>query len=172
VRRVIPAFLLLCCASQPIVLAQAHGQLRVSAPHQKVHLAFTLDGESRRELAQSLDACKAVEVRYIAELRKQRMFWPDLSFARTLVRNRAVCDEKSQSRTLQRMVDGAIVATATAVDQSAVLAFMSETGDVAAFQGISYPRYSYSVRVKSVLVTSPDQPRETGVLAQARLEIR
>jgi hypothetical protein len=158
--------------SAPKVQAQAHSQLKVSAPDQRVHLTFKLDGDSKRELHQSLDECKVVEVRYIAELRKQRMLWPDLSFARTTVRNRALCDGKSHSRTLQRRVDGSIVATTTEMNDAAVLAFMSETGDVSAFQGVTFPSNSYSVRVKSVLVTGPDRVGQTGVLAQAHFEIR
>jgi hypothetical protein len=158
--------------SHPTVQAQAHSRLDVSAPDQRVRLTFTLDGDSKRELQQSLDECKAVEVRYIAELRKQRMLWPDLSFARTMVRNRALCDGKSQTRTLQRMVDGSIVASTTEMDHAAVLAFMSETGEISAFQGVPFPSNSYSVRVKSVLVTERDRVGETGVLAQTHFEIR
>jgi hypothetical protein len=165
----VAAFLL---GSAPTVQGQAHSKLQVSAPDQRVQLTFTLDGDSKRELQQSLDECKAVEVRYIAELRKQRMLWPDLSFARTTVRNRALCDGKSHSRTLQRRVDGSIVATATEMNQAAVLAFMSETGEVSAFQGVTFPSNSYSVRVKSVLVTESDRVGQTGVLAEAHFEIR
>jgi hypothetical protein len=171
-RTIILALLVLCCGKNPIVHAQAQSQLNVSAPDRRVHLTFALDGDSKRDLQQSLDACTAVEVRYIAELHKDRMLWPDLRFARTMVRNRAVCDETSRRRSLQRTVDGSIVASATETDQAAVLAFMSETGDVAAFQGVRFPSYSYSVSVRSVLVTTSDHDRETGVLAQARFEIR
>ena len=165
----VAAFLL---GSQPKVGAQEYSQLNVSARDQRVRLTFTLEGDSKRELQQSLDECKAVEVRYIAELRKQRTWWPDLSFARTTVRNRALCDAKSHSRALQRMVDGSIVASTTEMNHAAVLAFMSETGEIAAFQGITFPRNSYSVRVKSVLVTEPDRVGQTGVLAKAQFEIR
>jgi hypothetical protein len=170
--RAVAALLIGCCGSQPIVQAQAHSQLSVSAPDRRVHLAFTLDGDSKRELQQSLDQCNAVEVRYVAELRKQRMLWPDLSFARTTVRNRAMCDGRSQRRALQRVVDGSIVATTTETSDAAILAFMSETGDVSAFQGVAFPSYRYSVRVKSMLVTPLDPVRETGVLAEARFAIR
>ena len=166
------AFLLLCFGSQTVAQTQERSQLNVSTPDRRVHLTFTLDGVSKRELEQLLDECRPVEVRYIAELRKERMLWPDLSFARTTVRNRMVCDEKSQTRTLQRMVDGSIVASTTEMNHATVLAFMSETGDVSAFQGVTFPSYSYSVRVKSLLVTAPDQIMQTDVLAQTRFEIR
>ena len=166
------AFLIAWFGAGAIAQAQARSQLNVSAPEQRVHLAFTLDGETRSELQNSLGDCKPVEVRYIAELRKERMLWPDIAFAKTMVRNRATCDQASRGRTLQRMVDGSIVASTIETDNTAVLAFMSETGDIAAFQGVKFPSYSYSVRVKSVLVTAPDHTRETGVLAEARFEIR
>jgi len=166
------AIVALLCGSHLRVAAQAQSQLAVSTPERKIHLTFTLHGETKRELEQSLDECKSVEVRYIAELRKQRMLWPDLSFARTTIRNRAACDASSRSRTLQRMVDGSIVASTSTVNQATVLAFMSETGDVAAFQDVTFPSYSYSVRVKSVLVAAPERTRETDVLAHARFEIR
>jgi hypothetical protein len=174
VKRIV-GFLTLCIflhAHQPRLMAQAQSQLLVSTADQKVHLAFTLDGDSKKELAQSLAECKPVEVRYIAELRKQRTLWPDLRFARTTVRNRVVCDAQSQGRTLSRVVDGSIVASATEMDQAEVLAFMSETGDVSAFQDVKFPSYSYSVQVISILVTSPDDELRTGVLAQTRFEIR
>ena len=173
--KTIVGFLALCIflhADQPRLVAQAPSQLVVSTSDQKVHLAFTLDGDSKKELAQSLAECKPVEVRYIAELRKERMLWPDLSFARTIVRNRVVCDEKSPSRMLSRVVDGSIVASATKMDQVAVLAFMSETGDISAFQDIKFPRHRYSVAIKSILVTSRDDEFRTGVLAQTRFDIR
>ena len=168
----VAALLIGCCGSQPLVQAQAHSQLSVSAPEQRVHLTFMLDGESRKELESSLSDCRPVEVRYVAELRKERMLWPDLAFARTTVRNRATCDHATRRQTLQRMVDGSIVASTIETDRTAVLAFMAGTGDIAAFQGVKFPSYSYSVRVKSVLVTAPDRARETGVLAEARFEIR
>jgi hypothetical protein len=37
---------------------------------------------------------------------------------------------------------------------------------------VKFPSYSYSVRVRSVLVKAPDHARETGVLARERFEIR
>jgi hypothetical protein len=157
---------------QPHLLAQAQSQLAVTTPEQKVHLLFTLDGESKRELQQSLSACKSVEVRYIAELHKRRMLWPDLRFARTMVRNRALCDEKSGARALQRTVDGSIVASSSGMSDAAVLAFMSETGNISAFQDVKFRNDSYSVRVKAMLVTAPDRWLQTGVLAETRFEIR
>jgi hypothetical protein len=115
---------------------------------------YSIGAQDREFLEQLVRGCVSVEVVYSAELRKVRLFWPDLSFATTLVRNRLTCDPKTQRRELARFVAGKPVESLNDPDDSAVIPFMADVGQSLLFDAHHFSPISseYSVRVKSRVI--------------------
>jgi hypothetical protein len=120
-------------------------------------LHYSIGSQDRDSLQQLVRGCVSVEVIYAAELRKVRLFWPDVPFATTLVRNRLTCDPGTQRRQLARFVGGTPVETLNDPDDSAVIPFLADIGKSVLFDAHHFSPLSseYSVRVRSRVIT-PD----------------
>jgi len=135
--------------------------------------SFQLTPEDAKQISVLLTECSPSEVRFELELRQNRRYWPDSVVARTLVRNRVRCEADS-SRILTRVIDGVIVERKTALNFEEVLSFVTRTGDISAFPGLtdSAIRLSYSIILNSTVFSNDREVLSAPRLAQTALSPR
>jgi hypothetical protein len=145
-----------------ILVAMGVGAAAASAPTEvltasweagKVLASVELTPEVVKPIAAVLAKCSPIEVRFELELRQDRQYWPDSVVARTLIRNTMQC-EPGSNRTVTRVVDGVVVAKDTKANLEDVLSFLTRTGQVGAFPGLtnSARRLFCSIKLNSTVL--------------------
>lgn len=162
--------LLIVALSAPLVPTHP-GNLRVAwAARNVVVASFELKAESTEQISSVLFECLPSEVRFEFQLRQNRKYWPDSVVARTLVRNRVRCEADS-SRVLTRYVDGVVVDTMTTSSREDVLRFVSRTGEISAFPGLTdrATRMQYSIELRSTVLSNDREVLSARNLGSASL---
>jgi len=167
-------YLLLIVGINAAMMSAPAGTLRAYWGAGRVVVASVqLRPEDAKQISVLLAECSPSEVRFELELRQNRRYWPDSVVARTLIRNRVRC-EADFSRTLTRVVDGVSVEKKTTLSLDEVLNFVTRTGDINAFPGLtdSATRLSYSISLSSTVLSNDREALSARRLDHALLSPR